>query len=60
MSSLGIWGFPTTVVVTLYRPLHSKCLPLRKRRKADTQNLQTRGLTLEIMQPMSLGYKGAL
>lgn len=59
MSSLGIWGFPTTVVVMLYHPLHPKCLPLRKRWKADIQNLQTQGLTLEIMQPMSLGYKRA-
>lgn len=42
MSSLGIWGFPTTVVVTLYHPLHPKCLPSKKRRKADTKSPDSR------------------
>lgn len=58
MSSLGIWGFPTSVVVILYYPLHPKCLPLRRHQKPDTQNLPCQGLTLEMMQPMSLGGMG--
>lgn len=57
MSSLGICRFPHHCgFVYALSSLHPKCLP--SKRKADTKISRLEAQTLEIVQPVSLGYKG--